>query len=73
MCGSFASEREVDKANPFMLPHRSGEEAFFDRSAGTASGTWRSREESRGENGRGKMLRQSGAERELVLAHREAV
>ena len=73
MCGSFAIERVVDKANPVMLPHRSGGEVTSNRSAGTAPGTRRRGAKSRGENGREKMLRPTGPERELVLAHRGAV
>ena len=76
MCGSFASERGVEVTNPFMMPQRGREEAeSADRGGGTPPDQrGRRGEERRGvEEGWTEVLRPSVAERELVLAHREAV
>jgi hypothetical protein len=63
----------MDVRDPFRMPQRSRGGACLDRGVGTAPGRFEVRRElSMGKGLKGR-LKPSEVERELVLAHREAV
>ena len=72
MCGSFASERDGVRDNPFTMPHRSREGAQENQRVREVT-RCEADDSTLGKDNRGEMPVHTKVERKLVLAHREAV